>query len=402
MKLNALKVNSAKPQSKAFKLFDGGGLFLLVTPNGSKLWRLKYRLNGKEKLLALGAYPQLSLAAAREARDKARKLLAGGTDPSLAKKQERASQAETVADVAREWHEVNKSRWTPDHAGRIWRRLEKDLFPLIGNRPTADVSPAELLEAIRTIEKRGTAYTARRALQDIKRVFSYAVVTSRAQHNPATDLSVALKQPPVQHRAAATEVGPLRELLRAIEGYLGTHVVKCALRLLPHVFCRPGELRFMEWTELDLESPEPTWSIPAEKMKMRRKHIVPLSRQATAILKEVQPLTESGRYVFPCERTRAQPMSNNALNAALRRMGFSKEEVCAHGFRATAATLLAEMGYPSHLVEIQLSHADRNKVRAAYNHAEYLPERRKMMIRWSDFLDRVQEGGKVVPLFRAG
>jgi len=401
MPLTNTAIRNAKPGPKAVRLFDGGGLYLEVAPSGGKWWRLKYRFGGKEKRLSLGVYPDVSLAQARERRDEARKMLAQGLDPGevrKAEKSESVEQTNTFEAVAREWHAKFSPSWVVSHSGRILRRLEKDVFPWIGSRPIREIMAPELLETLRRIEARGALETAHRALQNCGQVFRYAVATGRADRDPSGDLRGALPPPNKKHHASLTDPKDIAALLRSLDTYSGHHVTRCALKLAPLVFVRPGELRHAEWSEIDFEAAE--WRIPAAKMKMREKHIVPLSRQAVAVLREIQPLTGAGRYVFPSARSKARPMSENAVTAALRRMGYTSDEMTGHGFRSLACTLLNEMGWHKDAIERQMAHAERNSVRAAYNFAEHLPERRRMMASWADYLDQLKAGGKVIPLHR--
>ncbi len=393
----------AKPEDKPYKVAVGEakGMYLEVMPNGSKYWRLKYRVNGKEKRLALGVYPEVSLSLARERRDEARKLLAQDIDPGEHKKATKAAKADRAANsfevVAREWFSKYSPTWTPGHADRIIQRLERDLFPWIGSRPIADITAPELLATLRRIEARGALETAHRALQNSGQVFRYAIATGRAQRDPSPDLKGAL--PPVKqtHLAAITEPAQVGALLRAFDDYRGHFVTRCALRFAPLVFVRPGELRNAEWAEIDLEKAE--WNIPAERMKMREPHLVPLSEQAVAILKELQALTGDGRYLFPSPRTSQRPMSNNAILAAMRRMGFAKDEMSGHGFRAMARTILDEvLQVRPDYIEHQLAHAVRDPNGRAYNRTAHLPERRNMMQQWADYLDELKTGAEVIPL----
>ncbi len=410
MPLSDTAIRSAKPKEKTFKLFDGGGLYLEVNPAGGKWWRWKYRFVGKEKRLSFGVYPDVSLKAAREKRDAARQQLAAGTDPAEARKAEKLAQAgaESFEAVAREWHAKFSLGWVASHADRIMRRLEKDLFPWLGKRPIAEIKAPELLAALRRIESRGAQETAHRAMQNCWQVFRYAVATGRAERDPTGDLRSALPPPKEKHHASIIEPKRIGALLRAIDGYEGFFATKCALRLAPLVFVRPGELRKAQWPEIDLEKAE--WRIPAERMKMREQHIVPLSCQAVEILRELEPLTNRGvpakpdapRYVFPGAQSHVRPMSENAILAALRRMGYTKEEMTGHGFRSMASTQLHEQGWNHQVIERQLAHAERNAVSAAYNFAEHLPERRKMMQAWADYLDGLKVGAEVIPLFKRG
>ncbi|MBI5136847.1 MAG: tyrosine-type recombinase/integrase [Nitrospirae bacterium] len=402
MPLTDTHVRNAKPGPKPFKMADGGGLYLLVNPQGGKWWRLDYRFDGRRKTLACGTYPGVSLKDARERRDAARKLLAHGVDPGEARKAEKASRvhkaANTFEAVAREWFARNSPGWAPGHASKIIGRLEKDVFPWLGARPIADISAPELLRVLRRIEERGALETAHRTQQNCGMVFRFAICTGRAERNPAADLKGALPPSRATHYATITDPKAIGALLRAMDSYQGSNVTRCALLLAPLVFVRPGELRKAEWAEIDMGKAE--WRIPAHKMKSRAMHVVPLPAQALEILRELHPLTGHGRYLFPSERTGERPMSENTVNAALRRLGFTKEEITGHGFRAMASTTLNEKGWSRDAIERQLAHAERDTVRAAYNHAEHLPERSKMMQWWADHLGRLREGGEIVPLRR--
>ncbi len=404
MALTDTAARSAKPGDKPFKLADEKGLFLLVHPNGSKYWRLKYRFAGKEKVLALGVYPEVRLAEARERRDQARKNLANGIDPSTAKRL--SKQAVTLAHensfeaVAREWFAKYSPGWAASHGDKIIRRFERDVFPWIGSRPIGEINAPELLTVLRRIEIRGALETAHRAHQNCGQVFRYAVATGRAERDPSHDLRGALPPTKERHHPSITDPKAIGALLRAIEGYQGAFVTKCALRLAPLLFVRPGELRKAEWCEIDLDKAE--WRIPAEKMKMRAVHIVPLSAQAVATLRELHPLTGSGKHVFPGARNRNRPMSENTVNAALRRLGYSKDDMTGHGFRSMASTILNEQGWNRDAIERQLAHGERDSIRAAYNYAEHLPERREMMQHWSNYLGALMSGGQILPLRRAG
>lgn len=397
--LTDLQIRSAKAPEKEVKLFDGGGLFLSVTPSGGKLWRLKYRFGGLEKKLSLGAFPAVSLADARREREKVRQFLAQGLDPSeVRKEQQRTGQqeGETFKALAGEWISLQQGAWVPSHTETIIARLEAYIYPHIGARPVSEITPPELLSVLRRIEAKGTIETARRVKQICGQIFRYGVGVGRCERDPSADLRGQLaKKPKVKHMAAITDRKEVAALLRALDDYAGALVTRCALRLAPLVFVRPGELRGMEWAEIDIEAA--LWTIPAEKMKMRKTHSVPLSRQVLAILEDIRPLTGGGRYVFPSARTTARPMSNMAINAALRRMGFTKEEMTGHGFRSTASSLLHEAGWDSTLIELQLAHRDTNTIRAIYNRAERLDERRKMMQSWADYLDALKTGAMIIP-----
>jgi integrase len=408
MPLTDIAVRSAKPQSKTVKHFDGGGLYLEVNPSGGKWWRWKYRFGGKEKRLSFGVYPDVSLKAARDKRDAARRQLAAGIDPSEARKAEKLAQAGegSFEVLAREWHGKFSPGWVASHGDRILRRLEKDVFPWLGKRAIAEIKASELLAVMRRIESRGALETAHRTMQNCGQVFRYAVATGRAERDPTGDLRGALPAPKEKHHASIIDPKRIGELLRAMDTYEGFFATKCALRLSPLVFVRPGELRKAQWPEIDLDKAE--WRIPAERMKMREQHIVPLSRQAVVILRELEPLTNRAipakpgapLYVFPGAHSRERPMSENAVLAALRRMGYTKDEMTGHGFRSMASTLLHEQGWNHQVIERQLAHAERNAVSAAYNFAEHLPERRRMMQAWADYLDGLKASVEVIPIFK--
>lgn len=389
--LSEAKVRTAKPKKSPQKFFDGGGLFLLVTPSGGKLWNLKYRFNGKEKKLSLGSYPEISLAEARLRREEARTLLANEVDPGEVKKAQEAAdnaEADTFEVIAREWHSRFAPTWAKSHAGKIIRRFELYVFPWIGPKEITSISAKEMLEVLRRVEEKGILETAHRIQQSCGRVFRYAIATGRAERDPTGDLRGALPPANTKHMASIIDPKEIGGLLRAIDGYNGSIVTRCALRLAPLVFVRPGELRHAEWTEVDFGAKE--WRIPAEKMKSRFQHIVPLSNQSVGVLEEILPLTGKGKYVFPSPRTGNRPMSDNAVLAALRRMGYEKHEMSGHGFRSMASTLLNEQGWNRDAIERQLAHTEKNSVRASYNFAEYLPERRKMMQSWADYLDSLR------------
>ncbi len=408
MALTDVKARNAKPGEKQVKLFDGDGLFLLVTPAGGKRWRFKYRFGGKEKLLALGTYPEVSLADARQRRDDARKLVANGVDPGEVKKAQKAAQGEQAANtfevVAREWHSKFSPTWADSHAYWVMRRLEQYVFPDIGAKPIADLKAPDVLKMLRRIEAVALE-TAHRVKFVCGQIFRYAVGTGRAERDPTADLKGLLPPRSQKHHAAITDPKEVAGLLRAIDGFKGTFPVKCALQLAPLVFLRPGELRQAEWSEFDLEAAE--WNIPIERMKLKKrikeersgeKHLVPLATQAVAILKELQALTGQSRYVFPSARSFARPMSNMAINAALDRMGF-KGEMTAHGFRALARTILDEtLQVRIDLVEHQLGHAVKDPLGRAYNRTSHFAERRKMMQTWADYLNGLKAGAKVIPL----
>ncbi|MDY6943734.1 MAG: integrase arm-type DNA-binding domain-containing protein [Pseudomonadota bacterium] len=388
MPLTDTAVRNAKPAEKSRKLFDGGGLYLEVSPSG-----------GKEKRLSLGVYPDVSLKDARERRDEARKLLATDIDPSEHRRAQKTAKEDRVANsfevVAREWHAKHLPSWTDEHAETIIRRLELNVFPWLSGKPVADITAPQLLQVMRRIEERGALETAHRVLGCCGQVFRYAVATGRAERDPSGDLRGALPPVKSRHFAAVTEPDQIAAVLRAIDGYEGTLPVRCALRLAPLVFVRPGELRKAEWADVDLDAAEWRYIVT----KTNTPHIVPLSRQAVAILRELQPLTGRGRYVFPSARSASRPMSDNAVLAALRRMGIGKDEMSGHGFRAMARTILDEvLGFRPDYIEHQLAHAVRDPNGRAYNRTAHLPERHKMMQAWADYLDKLKAGAKVISL----
>jgi len=379
------------------KLFDSAGLFLLIDPPRRPGWRLKYRFAGREKLLSLGVYPDVSLKRAREKRDDARRLIVDGSDPSLERKADRTARADTFKAIATEWLTMQK-HVTAGTVQRDRDRLAKFIYPSLGSQPIAGITAPQLLAALKRIEARGRRETAHRTKSVCSRVFRYAVATGRAERDPCGDLRGALATPVTRNFAAIVEPGRIGELLRAIDGYQGQPSAQAALKLAPYVFVRPGELRQAEWAEIDLDAAE--WRIPAARMKARNVHLVPLSTQAVTILRELEALTGDGRYCFPSLRTAARPISNNTINAALRRLGYSSEEQTGHGFRSMASTLLNEQGFPPDVIELQLAHKERNQVRAAYNRAQRLAERRKMMQAWADYLDGLRAGARVIPIRR--
>lgn len=397
--LSDMKVKTAKPKDKPYKLSDNDGLYLLVTEKGNKWWRFKYRFDGKEKLLSLGTYPEISLADARQRRDELRKQVAKGIDPGAvrkAKKQTNIQEAESFEVIAREWHGRFKPTWTLGHAKTIIDRMERDLFPWIGKRPIAEIKAPELLTAMRRVESRGALETAHRIRTIGGQVFRYAVATGRAERDPSGDLKGALPQPREKHRAAITEPAEVGKLLKAIDDYSGSYIVKCALKIAPLVFVRPGELRHMEWTELDFDNAQ--WNIPAGKMKMKEPHLVPLSKQVLEILTELKGLTGTSPYCFPSGRSYHRAMSNNAILAALRRMGYEKDEMSGHGFRAMARTILDEvLQIRPDFIEHQLAHAVRDTNGRAYNRTAHLNERRKMMQVWADYLEGLKNNAEVIP-----
>lgn len=407
MALTDTAVRTAKPSPKPRKLADTGGLYLLLTPSGSRWWRFDYRFTGKRKTLSLGVYPDIGLKDARARRDEARRLIANGIDPGENRKSQRAAKAERAANsleaVGREWIAKHSANWADSHASKVIARLENDVFPWLGGRPIAEITAPQILTVLRRIESRGALDTAHRAHQTFGMIFRYAIATGRAERDPSADLRGALPPARKAHFAAVTDPKRIGGILRALDGYQGDFVVRCALKLAPILFVRPGELRHAEWSEMDLEGA--TWELPAAKMKMRLPLVVPLPRQAVEILRELHPLTGSGQYVFPNSRAPKgnRAMSDNALLAAMRRIGIPREEMTTHGWRATARTLLDEkLRFRVDLIEHQLAHQVRDPNGRAYNRTAHLPERRKMMQRWADYLGGLVRGADLVPIRRTG
>ncbi len=408
--LSAVAITSAKPRAKPYKLADGQGLYLEVMPNGARYWRMKYRFGGKERRIAFGVFPEVPLAEARRRRDAARAALRDGTDPVGQRKTERNARAVAAVSsfeiVAREWMATQETTKAPATMAKSRWLLEHFAFPALGKRPVSAITAHELLDVIRKVEARGTHETAHRLLQRFNKVFRYAVGTKRCERNPAADLDSDVLQPvKVKHRSAITDPVAVGGLLRAIHAYTGQPATLAALKLAPLVFVRPEELRGAQWCEFDLDGA--VWTIPPQRRKLTRKdredpstppHIVPLCAQAVAILRELHTLTGRGRLLFPSLRTSDRPISENTINAALRRMGFTLDEMTHHGFRAMASTRLNELGFGPDVIERQLSHAEKDQVRAAYNRAAYMDERKKMMQAWADYLDALRDGAPVVAI----
>lgn len=407
-------IRSIKPGDVRKRLTDGDGLYLLLfVKGGAHGWRFDYSVGGKRKTLSLGTYPTVGLGLARDKAEAARKLVAQALDPSDQRKATKASHIQAKAaskraeaglpaldsfeHVAREWYEVRRGDWAESYGGRVLARLVADVFPYIGARPIRQIDPPELLTLLRRVEARGVVETAHRVLESCGQVFRYAVASGRATSNPARDLKDALRKPVVKHFPAITDPARLGFLLRACDAYPGTHVVRTALRLTPLVLLRPGELRHARWSEIDLDAG--LWTVPADRMKRRKvgkmhgaPHLVPLARQAVDALRDLQPLTGRGEYVFPGERSHERPMSDAAINAALRALGFSQDEVTAHGFRATARTILAErLAFDESVIEAQLAHAVKDSLGRAYNRTEFRAERIAMMQTWADYLDSLRK-----------
>lgn len=402
MPLTDTACKNAKPTAKPRKVADGGGLYLEIMPSGSKYWRMKYRFAGKEKRLAFGVYPDVSLANAREQRSQARKVLAVGNDPSEVKKESKRliaiKQENNLEAIAREWHEQHIHKWTPHYAKDVLNRLETHIFPKLGHKPIADITTTDILSTLRVIEKSGALDMAQRMMQTCGQVYRYAIVTGRVDRNPVTDLRGALKTPVRKHHAHL-KADELPEYLDRLEAYDGEAQTKLALKMLLLTFVRTTELRGAEWQEINFDKAE--WRIPASRMKMKDPHIVPLSLQALTVLRELQRHSGNRQHVFPNHNKPANFMSENTMLFALYRMGYHSRTT-GHGFRATASTVLNENGYPPDVIERQLAHCERNKVRAAYNHAQYLPERRKMMQWWADYLDSAKIEQKMRPALVKG
>ncbi|EGY4503084.1 tyrosine-type recombinase/integrase [Salmonella enterica] len=394
MKLTARQISTAKPTEKPYKLSDGGGLYLLVNPNGSRYWRMKYRYAGKEKLLSIGVYPDVTLAEARDKRTQAKRILAAGDDPSEVKQAEREAKNLAVNNsfelLALEWHEHKKPNWSSGYADDIMEYLRKDIFPYIGKKAITDIKPITMLSVLKKMEERGVLDKLKKTRQACRQIFTYAIITGRAEFNPVTDLAGALKTPKQQHfpHLMPTQIGPF---IHAVNTYSGSKVTRIATLLLMYTSVRTIELRASEWTEFDLDSD--LWQIPKERMKMRRPHLVPLSRQVKSLLLELKSITGWGKYVFPGRNDAHKPMSEASINQVIKRIGFAGK-VTGHGFRHTMSTILHEKGFNSAWIEAQLAHADRNTIRGTYNHAQYLDGRRDMLQWYADYLDEL--AGKTV------
>lgn len=400
MALTDIKVKSAKGQGKPYKLSDEKGLHLLVNPGGTKLWRFSYRFLGKQKTLALGAYPDVSLANAREKRDEARKQLANDADPSEVKKAQKASRLDRAANsfevVARRWHSKGEAKWSESYSKKVIQMLERDLFPWLGGKPVADMDAPEFLAVARRLEARSLVDAAHRAMQLCGQIMRFAVAEGLVSRDPVVDLRGALQSVKTEHMASTTDPVRVGEILRMIDGFKGSYQVMQALKLAPLVFTRPGELRQAKWKDIDLDSA--LWSIPAEAMKMREPHLVPLSTQAVAILRDMEPFSGHLEHVFPGGRDPKRPMSDAAINAAMRRLGIdTQNELTGHGFRAMARTILHEqLNYPPDIIEVQLAHKAPGPLGAAYARAKFIEQRTKMMQVWADYLDKLKQGAEII------
>jgi len=392
MALTDVKVRTAKPLDKPYKLADGGGLYLLVNANGSRYWRMKYRVMGREKLLSIGVYPDVSLAVARQKRDEARRSLAAGDDPGAIKKAEKQARkiatANTFESIAREWHKSKADRWSLRYREEILSTFEKDIFPYIGIKPIADIKPLELLETLKRMEKRGALEKMRKVRQRCGEVFRYAIITGRAEYNPAPDLAGALAVHKKQHLPFLT-AQELPSFLEDLAGYTGSVITKTATYIIMYTGVRTQELRFARWQDIDLENA--IWEVPAEHMKMRRPHKVPLSRQAISLLKQLKPITGHYSFIFIGRNDQRKPISKESINQVIELLGY-KGRLTGHGFRHTMSTILHEQGFNSAWIELQLAHVDKNAIRGAYNHAQYLEGRREMMQWYADFLSGLVEG----------
>ncbi|WP_241622245.1 tyrosine-type recombinase/integrase [Rosenbergiella australiborealis] len=396
MKLNARQVDTAKAQEKPYKLSDGGGLYLLVNPTGSKYWRLKYRVAGKEKLLSVGVYPDVTLADARSKREDAKRIIAAGGDPSQEKQAEKAAKVLAVQNsfesIAIEWHNHKKENWSQGYAEDILEYLTKDIFPFIGKRAINEIKPAEMLAVLRKMEQRGVLDKLKKTRQACRQIFTHAVITGRAENNPVTDLSGALKAPKQKH-FPHLNVEEIPAFLTELNKYSGSMITRIATKLLMITGLRTIELRTTEWADIDFD--KGIWQIPAERMKMRRPHIVPISRQARELLEELHQLTGRGRYVFHGRNDAGKPMSEASINQVIKRIGYDGRAT-GHGFRHTLSTILHEQGYNSAWIETQLAHVDKNSIRGTYNHAQYLEGRRTMLQDYADYLDALERGDNVI------
>ncbi|AWA02731.1 integrase [Klebsiella pneumoniae] len=396
MKLTARQVDTSKPKDKPYKLSDGGGLYLLVNPNGSRYWRLKYRIAGKEKLLALGVYPDITLAEARQKRADAKKVLAAGGDPGQEKQEEKQAKEQAVANsferLAMEWHSHKSTSWSEGYAEHLLMYLKKDIFPFIGQKAITDISQVEMLNVLRKMEQRGVLDKLKKTRQACRQIFTYAIITGRAEHNPVSDLAGALKSPKQQHYPHLL-VDQIPDFLRALSEYSGSTITRNATRLLMLTGLRTIELRASEWVDIDFD--KGVWNVPAERMKMRRPHLVPISTQVRELLEEIHQLTGRGKYVFPGRNDAGKPMSEASINQVIKRIGYDGKAT-GHGFRHTMSTILHEQGYNTAWIETQLAHVDKNSIRGTYNHAQYLDGRREMLQWYADYMQAMENGENVV------
>ncbi|HBR5525282.1 MULTISPECIES: tyrosine-type recombinase/integrase [Klebsiella] len=396
MKLTARQVDTSRPKDKPYKLSDGGGLYLLVNPNGSRYWRLKYRIAGKEKLLALGVYPDITLAEARQKRADAKKVLAAGGDPGQEKQEEKQAKEQAVANsferLAMEWHAHKSTSWSEGYAEHLLMYLKKDIFPFIGQKAITDISQVEMLNVLRKMEQRGVLDKLKKTRQACRQIFTYAIITGRAEHNPVSDLAGALKSPKQQHYPHLL-VDQIPDFLRALSEYSGSTITRNATRLLMLTGLRTIELRASEWVDIDFD--KGVWNIPSERMKMRRPHLVPLSSQVRELLEEIHQLTGRGKYVFPGRNDAGKPMSEASINQVIKRIGYDGKAT-GHGFRHTMSTILHEQGYNTAWIETQLAHVDKNSIRGTYNHAQYLDGRREMLQWYADYMQALENGENVV------
>lgn len=396
MKLTARQVDRSRPKDKPYKLSDGGGLYLLVNPNGSRYWRLKYRIAGKEKLLALGVYPDITLAVARQKRADAKKVLAAGGDPGQEKQEEKQEKEQAVANsferLAMEWHTHKSTSWSEGYAEHLLMYLKKDIFPFIGQKAITDISQVEMLNVLRKMEQRGVLDKLKKTRQACRQIFTYAIITGRAEHNPVSDLAGALKSPKQQHYPHLL-VDQIPDFLRALSEYSGSTITRNATRLLMLTGLRTIELRASEWVDIDFD--KGVWNVPAERMKMRRPHLVPLSTQVRELLEEIHQLTGRGKYVFPGRNDAGKPMSEASINQVIKRIGYDGKAT-GHGFRHTMSTILHEQGYNTAWIETQLAHVDKNSIRGTYNHAQYLDGRREMLQWYADYMAALENGENVV------
>lgn len=392
------QIKNAKPQSKPYKKADGFGLTLLVQPDGAKLWRFRYRFAGKEQMLSFGQWPQVSIAEARQLRDDARARLRAGVNPGAVRKQEKAkavvAAANTFRAVAAEWIELNRGKWRVSHITRVQSQLDRDILPALGDRPISDISPAEVLAVAKRVEGRDALDMARRCLQRMTSIFALGVRTLRCENNPARELAGVIKSRKVEHRPALT-FDQLPDYLKRLEQVGAGPATKGALELLLLTATRSGEVRGMRWAEVDMDGA--LWRIPGDRTKTGMEHLVPLSRQAKAVLERMQPLTGGGELVFPSPAKHNEPMHANALLAALRRMGYQTGDITAHGFRATFSTTMNEQGHNPDVIERALAHVPKDKIRAAYHRSKYLEERRVLLQTWADMIDAKRNGANVVP-----